>query len=161
MAQTANQNALAGLDKLIAETRTRLEANPDFVALNALQKARAEIVGVKGALPTPANTLSLFHVEYADAPHIDVTPRRVSQLAAAEKVLDRMGHPMPVADLMDGAIKEGAVLAGAKPIVSFASSLSKSDKFKSVRWNGAYAWWFTDRPIPSRKQVRDAQEAAE
>ena len=87
--------------------------------------------------------------------------KKISQLAAAAKALDKAGHPLPVDTLMDKAVAEGAVVGGEKPVISFGSSLSKSENFKSVRWNGEYAWWFSDRPLPAILSRRQAREAAE
>src|ERR1043166_9879598 len=45
MAQKSDKNddALAGLDALILQARKRLAPNPDYIVLQALEKARAEI----------------------------------------------------------------------------------------------------------------------
>jgi hypothetical protein len=165
MADKINRDALSGLDKLIGETQVRLAANPDYIALKAFEKARAEILGIKGAAPTPAPMVPL-HTVYSSTGHPGDhgDGKKVSQLAGAAQSLETAGHPLSAQELMEGAIKAGAVITSNNPLVSFGSSLSKSDKFKSVRWKGKYAWWFSDRPLPaalSRKQARDVQEAAE
>jgi hypothetical protein len=163
MAAKGNPEAVIGLDKLITEARARLSTNPDFIALRAMEKARAEIIGVKGASPTPAVMLSL-NLDYQDTPHpLEGEPgaKKVSQLAAAEVALDKVGHPLSAEDLMGAAQAEGAVIGGTKPVISFGSSLSKSPKFKSVRWRGHYAWWFSDRPVPSSVTRLRPREAAE
>jgi len=161
MAQKGNREAVTGLDKLIADARGRLAANPDFIALRALEKARAEIVGIQGAQPTPAPVHSQFDLEIIPDAEIRPFPKKISQLAAAELALDKVGHPLPVDDLMIAAVAEGAIVGGSKPVISFGSSLSKSPKFKSVRWRGEYAWWFADRPVPGSLPRLRLGEAAE
>jgi hypothetical protein len=156
-----NQEAIAGLDKLIEAARARLAANPDYIALKALEKARAEIMGVRGALPTIAPLVTIIDSSRDGG---TAALKRISQLGAAAVVLDKVGHPVPADELMQGAIAEGAEITSTKPLASFGSSLSKSDKFRSVRWHGDYAWWFSDRPVPgnqTRRQAREAAEAAE
>lgn len=161
MAEKGNQEALTGLDKLIADARGRLAANPDFIALRALEKARAEIIGIQGATPVPAPIRAL-DVAIVPDDEIRPFPKKISQLAAAEVALEKAGHPMSAEDLMEAAVAEGAVVGGSKPVISFGSSLSKSPKFKSVRWLGDYAWWFSDRPIPeSLPRFRSMREVAE
>jgi hypothetical protein len=164
MTDKSTQDALAGLDRLIAQVRERLSINPDYIALKAFEKARAEMVGIKGAIPSAARMLSMPTI----VPDEEIRPyppqKKVSQLEGAARALEATGHPLPVDTLMDKAVAEGAVVAGEKPVISFGSSLSKSPKFQSVRWNGAYAWWFSDRPMPvpiKRVRLRQAREAAE
>ena len=161
MAQKTNQEALDGLEKLIVAARSRLAANPDYIALKAFEKARAEIVGIKGEPPTPA-TLFNLNADYSDAKHpLAHFDQRVSQLGGAGLALEKVGHPLSAKELMDGAVAEGAVIGSNNPLVSFGSSLSKSDKFKSVRWKGKYAWWFSDRPLPPTIAGIKLKEAAE
>lgn len=162
MAQRNTPEALAGIDKLIAEARARLANNPDYITVNALEKARAEIVGVKGAAPVVAETLTLDWDRRIEGIAANVFGKKVSQLAGAAMALEEVGHPLAADKLMDKAVEHGAVVGGTKPVISFGSSLSKSPKFKSVRWNGEYAWWFSDRPLPSSvARLRPTREAAE
>jgi hypothetical protein len=152
MPQKKNPEGLAGLDKLIAETRSKLSLTPDYLLLVALEKARAEFVGARASAQK----------DFLESLVISSEPeKRISQLKAAEIALDKTGVPMPAATLMEGAIAEGAIIGGDKPLMSFGSSLSKSDKFKSVRWKGEYAWWFSDRPLPASIARIRAREAAE
>jgi hypothetical protein len=162
MAQKNGQDALNGLDELIAAARARLATNPDYIALRAMEKARAEIVGIK---PSQTRTIAGFDEllqNLGTGARAD-SGKRVSQLDAAAMALESMGHPMPVELLMEKAVEHGAVVGGAKPAISFGSSLSKSERFKSVRWRGKYAWWFSDRAMPSPiKRIRAREiEAAE
>ncbi len=158
MSQNANQEALAGLDQLIAAAKARLTKNPDYIALAAFEKARAEIVGV-GGLPSE-RPMTAAPVIYRSAEGI---PKKVSQLAGAAAALEKAGHPLQTRVLMEGAREAGAIIGGDNPMVNFGSSLSKSDKFRSVKWQGEYAWWFTDRDIPSSRvrSIRSVEEAVE
>jgi hypothetical protein len=157
-----NQDAVAGLDQLIADTLSRLANNPDYIALKAFQKARAEIVGIKPSQPAPTITAAdEITQNLREIPSGD-TGKRVSQLDGAAATLERAGHPLPVRSLMQGAVDAGAFIGGDNPLASFSSSLSKSDRFKSVRWKGKYAWWFADRPMPPAiKRIRASREAGE
>ena len=139
---------LAGLDSLIATTRQRLAANPDYIALRALERARAEIVGVKAQVVAQAIDDVIAEIE--SEPH-QPKLQRISQLAGAEKALENAGEPLTIRTLMEGAVAAGAVIGGNNPQVNFGSSLSKSDRFKTVRWKGEeHAWWFADRPLPNK-----------
>lgn len=143
MAQQTNQEILHGLDKLITEAQARLAANADFIALKALEKARAEIVGVTAKVQE--SIIQNVMTELLDKPY----QKRVSHLDGAATTLEQAGHPLPIRELMEGAISAGAAIGGDNPQVNFGSSLSKSSRFKSVKWKGDYAWWFSDRPIPT------------
>src|SRR5271155_5328802 len=130
---------LAGLDQLIADAKKRLAANPDYIALKAFEKARAEILGIKGVGPTPvAVRLQFEEIEHIDDSTSADSPsaKKVSQLAGAAQALEHAGHPLPIKELMERAEAAGAVIGGDNKQVNFGSSLSKSDKFRSVKWKG-------------------------
>lgn len=74
--------------------------------------------------------------------------RRLTQTGAAEMILRERNTPMTGADLMAELPARGVTIGGEKPEVNFTSSMSKSGKFRSFRFEGKYYWWLKDAELP-------------
>ena len=118
-------NALIGLRKQHAK---RLEGNPDFEAIEALDQAIARLQG------RPAVN--------------GIGGGRLSQSAAARKVILDTGKPVATKPLMEGIQHLGVKIGGKNPAGNLVSILSGSDEFESVNWGDGRAWWIAGRPQP-------------
>jgi hypothetical protein len=142
----ANQT-LKGLDELIVQTQERLAKNPDYIALRALEKARAEIATESGAKmidDVTGEELALvptgrIHRIRATAP---------SQLEAAEKALEKAGIPLSTPVLVERVKALGAKVGGDTPNTNLGSTLSRSETVYSTKWKGEPAWWLVGRALP-------------
>lgn len=81
----------------------------------------------------------------------------------------RAGHPASYTELTDRALQSSGKPIPTPLLIEFVrghrelgddikratinvtSSLSKSDRFRSVPWEGGRAWWYADRPVPKRE----------
>lgn len=143
----SHDSTLRALDALIAQVRERLSANREYVELQALEKARADIVGKRNAgearSPSPFRKLA-EEIVIGRFKHGE--PSQTEAVAAA---LDEAGEPLTIAELVIKAKALGARVGGKNPRVNLGTTLSKGDRFKAVRWKGEMRWWFADRPLPS------------
>jgi hypothetical protein len=73
---------------------------------------------------------------------------RLSQAGAAEIIMRERETPMTGAELMAVLPSKGVTIGGEKPEVNFTSSMSKSGKFRSFRFNGKYYWWLKNEELP-------------
>lgn len=76
--------------------------------------------------------------------------KKLSQGDAAEVVLRMTGLPMNIAELMEAAVEKGAEVRGSDPLSNFRSTISKDDRFYSVKAGSHYYWWLKDKPLPPR-----------
>jgi hypothetical protein len=136
---------------LRAQIEARLQESEDYRALKALDKALAD--------------LGHASKEQVGSPLIR-QPRRVSDglshADAAEKVMDQIGEPIPIADLVSRVREMGAHVGGQDPNINLSSTLSKDPRFRSVRYQGRKAWWLAGRAYPNEDAVdrsRDLLEA--
>jgi hypothetical protein len=91
----------------------------------------------------------------------DAAPRKASILKVrevpsyttlTERALKEHERPIATPDLMD-FIGQHRKLGNdsEKAKINVISSLSKSDRFRSVPWEGRKAWWYADRPVPKNE----------
>lgn len=149
----APMSMLDKIEKLRDEAWQEAMASPLFATVRALDDAVAAAGGSR-----------LFNVKALDAPQplyastkiLEIknvfdpgkaSGQRLSQGDAAEKALRRAG-PLPVGRLMEAAAELGAQIGGEKPLVSFRSTLSKDNRFYSVKRNGMFFWWLTGIDFP-------------
>jgi hypothetical protein len=150
-----NNSATTEMRKLRNEFVRRLMANPDYRALVALDKAIAEVEGA------PEHSI-------ASAPDVQTVrpvlrqstfPAVPSQAYATETVLFRHDHPMPLSALLPLVREEGARLSGKDPEINLSSSLSRSERLRSVRYEGRSCWWLANRPFPGEKDFGGVTDA--
>lgn len=77
---------------------------------------------------------------------------QLSQSGAAEIILRERGEPVTGADLMTALPSKGVMIGGKNRRINFTSAMSKSGRFRSVRRDGTYYWWFKNEPLPSEWQ---------
>ncbi len=154
MGAAQNSDALAEMKRLREDIMRRLEANPDFRALAALDEAIAKVEG------RPHGPLAII----ASAPPVTVTAapvreRPMSQMDACAQALSIAGEPMSTKLLLKKITKLGAKVGGKNPLVNLGSSLSRDDRFDSVRWGDDRGWWLRGRTLPAQKSLgNSAQE---
>lgn len=147
----AEQDTLRELDALIERARSRLAQNPDYIALQALEKARAEIAN--RSVSAESKPVILTQRTFFGGPK----PKAPSQLEASATALDQAGHPLPTPELVMRVRQLGARVGGSTPTINLGSTLSRSAEFRSVRWEGRSCWWFVDRPLPTESSRRAAE----
>jgi hypothetical protein len=140
---------------LRAEIAARLEKNEDYRALKALDTALAELghassVAVSGRMFIRARS-------FREVARAGAREQQISQADAAEKVMDRAGEPVPIAELVQKVREEGAQVGGSDPHINLSSTLSKDDRFRSVRYGGRQAWWLRRRRYPGEQMELAAQ----
>lgn len=84
--------------------------------------------------------------------------RRVSQADGAALVLEEQGKPMPSVTLMPAVADKGInVSSGPNALTNFGSTMSRDERFESVRHDGVYYWWFrgTELPAPFKNEAPD------
>ena len=133
-------------------TALRDEAYQTF---KALDDAVASLGGNRRIVTSVASSTG---VASGNASAVGKTARRVSrapsQSSASEAILRERGEPMLGVDLMSALPAKGIIVGGKNRRINFTSAISKSGKFRSVRKDGNYFWWFKDEPLPA-----DWQEA--
>jgi len=74
--------------------------------------------------------------------------RKVPHGDAAEIALTEIGHPLVMPKLLEKAIEYGAEIGGTDPLNNFRSSISKDDRFYSVKRGNIHYWWLKSLPLP-------------
>lgn len=137
---------LQGLNALIDEARRRLENNPDYISLQALEKARDQIrAAVHPKMVDDATGQELALVPTGRSFPTKGAP---SQLEAADAVLRKAGEPLPTPIMVERVRSLGGTVGGKDPNINLGSTLSRNEKFVSVKWKGQPAWWFANVPLP-------------
>ncbi|MCJ8507777.1 hypothetical protein MUU53_07605 [Rhizobium lemnae] len=133
---TDSVETLSAIKGVRDSIRRKLQSNPDFIALIALDKVIAEIEGTSKADANHLRSSATLSI-----------PRSLTQPEAAAKLLEQHG-PLTTADILARIGSFGVTVSGNDPAVNLSSSLSKSGQFQSIRMNGASHWWFKDRELP-------------
>jgi hypothetical protein len=123
------------LEALISQHRRQLEGNPDFRAIQTLERSVREL----------KNGATHIHAAVEGA---GAAPVKLSQPAAARQVILTKGEPVSSAELVEGMSALGVHIGGKNKQRNLTSVLSSHKGFKSVNWKGGYAWWVTDRDVP-------------
>ena len=76
--------------------------------------------------------------------------KKLSQGDAAEMVLRVSRMPLSIAPLMEAVLEKGAEIGGTDPLNNFRSTISKDERFYSVKHGNFYYWWLKDLPLPPR-----------
>lgn len=143
---------LAKLDDMIAQAEARLALNPDYIELAVLKKARHDIAA---AAHRTITTLidDQTGEELALVPTGKFAKHRLSQIEASAMVLTEAGVPLTTPQMVAAAVRKGAKIGGKNPNINLGSTLSRSEEFVSVRWNGESAWWFKNKPLPPESRT--------
>ncbi|PWE18569.1 hypothetical protein DDZ18_02905 [Marinicauda salina] len=127
---------LTALRAIKAEYEAKLADNADFQALRAVEAAIEQMSDSSKRLAQPERR--------REATGESAT----SRAAIAKQVFEKVETPLTTQLMLQEFEKLGQPIAGKDPATNLASSLSRSDKFRSVIYKGQRAWWLTDRPYP-------------
>ncbi len=142
---TQKKDGLHGLRSLRHELRIRLSTNPDYLALKEVESAIKKIEEVVGKAQKQRTR--------------GKSTGKISQTGAAEAVLKKAGHPLPIGELLERVRSEGAHVGGKEPKTNLASALSKEkDRFRSVIYKETRGWWLTKEDFPGEIVVVDPDE---
>lgn len=136
------------------EALSELQQTKEFAAFIALDDAVSMIGGER--LPIVASldaSVAAFSKIYDRIPS-NLTGKRVSQGDATALVLEERG-PSQIVDLLNIIPDKGGFVGGEKPAINLTSTLSKDQRFVSIRKNGNYFWWFSGRDLPEGWSGRD------
>ncbi|RYY22912.1 MAG: hypothetical protein EOP62_21895 [Sphingomonadales bacterium] len=134
-------------DKAWAEV-LQSETYKAFVALDAAVVAMGG-QSMDKAAPSAAAITSAHCVGWP--PVMPVVRERIrrqpSHADMAWTALRKSGRPLSIGRFLEATIAEGAEIGGDQ-LANFRSTLSKDNRFQSVRHNSMYFWWFADEPLP-------------
>jgi hypothetical protein len=128
------------LSRLRDELKQRLMRNPDYRALIAIERAIAELEeqpAVRAESPKPPK-------------------KKLTIIRAATQVLKAQVQPLPVHDLLSFLRAIGVKFNGKHPESSLSVSLSRDNRFRTVRYRGKRCWWLSHRSIPDRDLAAQA-----
>jgi hypothetical protein len=131
----------------------RLSQNADFRALQALGAMIRELRDEVAAALAPKKS-----AEGVDAPKSGPLVG-LSHTEGALKALSHFKRPMPIAELVHILGANGLTIGGKDPPINLSSSLSKDERFESIRYEGRPCWWLRGTPLPI-KEAADARPAA-
>jgi hypothetical protein len=145
---TDKQRTIAQFLALRASFETRLRANPDYVAIQeidrSIERLSAITSEVAASVPTPIdNTLRVPPVTGI----LSRARTKVRQGEAAYKAILTAGIPLTIDEIVPAVEQSGAKLTGNKNI-NLSSALSRDESFVSVKWRGLNRWWLVGKPIP-------------
>ena len=132
-ADSPNPSALSLMQALRDQLRERLAANEDYRALLVVEAGIDELR--KAAAPRQVKR------------HDVGSNRPPRQSDIAYQILDQAGRPLTIAELVDRFAQEGHPVGGNDPKMNLASTLSKDDRFESVKIGGLSRWWIQGRVL--------------
>ena len=145
-----SQNSVVdGLMSLRLACLERLEANADWRALKTLDRAISELSGTPSYTTYIPPDPSYKYQESLLSEWARKTPskeRALSQGDASALVLHEAGKPLPINIILPRVREKGAQVAGADPLTNLSSSLSRDERFVSVRIDGVAHWTFRNDP---------------
>lgn len=130
--------------KARAEIETRLMANPDYIALKALDATIANLGDASAVMQVKSVDKATPTQRYVKRQ----SEKGLSYAEAAEKVIKETGEPQTTAVLVDLIKQQGVSVGGADPIINLASSLSRDGRLMTVRLHGKSHWWLSGIPVP-------------
>jgi hypothetical protein len=123
--------------------RRLLATSADYRALVALKKAMHEVRSAGIAESTHKFRRRLKQE----------SERGISHADAAAAVLEDQGEPVPLVNLLELVRSKGAVVGGTDPSINLSSTLSKDDRFESIRFNGRRCWWLAGHRLPKNESA--------
>lgn len=126
-----------------------IKACDEFTAFKAFDDTVIALGG-QSAMPTTVNghassEVARVLIERARKAQSD---KRSSNADVAERLLSEAGKPTPLNQLMSDMKKQGVEFGGADPLANFRSTMSRDDRFVSLRRDKSYFWWFAGKPTP-------------
>ena len=119
--------------RLRDELKQRLMRNADYRAMMAIEHAMAELEEQPAVTESPKPAR-----------------KKLTIIRAATQVLDAQVQPLPVHDLLNCLRAIGVKFNSKNPESSLSVSLSRDDRFRTVRYQGRRCWWLSHRSVPDR-----------
>jgi len=143
------QRAIAQFEALKANFVARLRSNPDYIAIQEIDRSIQRLAEIPSDSITH-QTATNFAVDNIVA---RVSPTaKVKQGEASYNAIANAGIPLSIEELVPAVERAGAKLTGNKN-VNLSSSLSRDDRFISVKWRGANKWWIVGRKLPDESPL--------
>ena len=136
-------------DAALAELRQ----HPAFQAFTVLDNAVVSLGGSRsgfnGAATESASVISVLAERARNRAEIFVKGAKpLSQGDAAEQVLRELDIPVRLSELLAAVEDKGVKVSGADPAANFRSTISRDDRFYSLKHDGQYLWWLTGVTLP-------------
>jgi len=153
---TAKTELMKAHEAMAAVLDAKFSGSPEWTAFRAIDRALL-------ALETESAERKAPTVELLPAPRFRAPPRTpsnghgvepLSYTALTDVALRERGRPIPTPQLMEYIGSKRRLADDAERAkVTVTSTLSKSQHFRSVPWEGGRAWWFADRPVPKTESA--------
>lgn len=137
-----SQSPMEMMQSIKKELEARLEATEEYRALKAIDAAISQMGGAQISRTMPPL------IRHRHRPTAELPPRPITQTDAVALVLEETGVMKTTPELVELARARGAIVGGNDPKTSLASSLSRDQRFMTVRIDGKSYWWLSDRPVP-------------
>ncbi|CAN0514793.1 unnamed protein product, partial [Phaeothamnion confervicola] len=134
------------LQRLRNEASARLKSNPDYLAIQEIDRSIAAVMKQLEASGTV--TASVAAPSTPAATRQQLSGRRPSQGDASLTAIEAVGTPVAIEELVDRVESMGVKLTGRK-LVNLSSSLSRDPRFVSISWRGGRKWWLAGKELPS------------
>jgi hypothetical protein len=85
--------------------------------------------------------------------------KKLSQTEATAQALQEKGKPLSLEELVGLLKAKGVTFRGKRPELSLSANLSSQKQFRSVKYNGARCWWFSNRSIPLNTGAESAGDS--
>lgn len=120
-----------------------------FIAFKALDDAFVRMGGSSRIADDPHPIAALAGSVFRTAVRRMAENRKLSHAEAALAALRNEKMPLPTPQLLEASKEAGAEIGGADPLNNFRSTISKDDRFYSVKKNGTSYWWLKGDALPS------------
>jgi hypothetical protein len=145
---TMTAKSLSTIETRIKELRDELSQDPLYQELTIMEEARHRLLMISRRTVTPAET-DLPQRSGILGSILAAQHHKVTILRGVELALEEAEQPLTTRELLTAITKYGATVGGADRLANLTSIVSKrADRVMSVKWKGASAWWFKDRPLP-------------
>ncbi len=119
-----------------------------FLAFKALDDAYVRMGGSSRIAGDPSPLMDLAKQVLRVTTRRMADHRNLSHAEAAEIALDKAGEPLATPQLLSAAKDVGAEIGGNDPLNNFRSTISKNERFYSVKKNGMSYWWVKGKALP-------------
>jgi hypothetical protein len=129
------QQLITARDALQAEIDKRLEALPEWKALQDVERAIEALGNTPAPVEMPRKPLSLRFVK--------------SYALLAVEALKKAKRPMTTPEIIEYIAQHRKLSDDPeKNKINISSSLSKENRLENILWRNNRAWWFADQPAP-------------
>jgi len=138
--------------RLRAEAWEAVQGSHSFVAFRKFDDLVVEMGGTSSlpAVDLASNWRGAAQRAVDAAAKRVLDQKKMSQGDAAELALRQEGEPLPIGRLLEKVTNLGVVVSGADPLANFRSTMSKDNRFGTLRRNNMFFWWMPSEPLPER-----------